>query len=383
MVFDHAGARRGRRPARAPADLPARRAGSSTTRWRSGRTPARSSAGRSARPTSTPRHVAAVGITNQRETTVVWDRAHRRAVHNAIVWQDTRTQAICDELAARRRRRPLQRRDRAAARDLLRRAQGRAGSSTTSTAPASAPRPASCSSAPSTPGCSGTSPAARRRRHPRHRRHQRLAHPADGPAHPRLGRRRSPRRSGIPLAMLPEIRSSSEVYGDVQAGHPHRRPGRRHPRRPAGGDLRAGLPRRRARPRTPTAPATSCCSTPASEIVALENGLLTTVCYRLGDASPVYALEGSIAVTGSLVQWLRDNLGLIKDAERDRGAGARRSTTTAAPTSCRPSPGCSPRTGAPTPAARSSGSPATSTRATSPARRWRPRRSRPARCSRR
>jgi glycerol kinase len=44
------------------------------------------------------------------------------------------------------------------------------------------------------------------------------------------------------------------------------------------------------------------------------HGLLTTVCYRLGDAAPVYALEGSIAVTGSLVQWLRDNLGLIRDA---------------------------------------------------------------------
>ena len=45
-----------------------------------------------------------------------------------------------------------------------------------------------------------------------------------------------------------------------------------------------------------------------------ENGLLTTVCYRIGDAAPVYALEGSIAVTGSLVQWLRDNLGLIQHA---------------------------------------------------------------------
>src|SRR6478752_1916332 len=44
-------------------------------------------------------HIAAVGITNQRETTVVWDRATGKPIHNAIVWQDTRTQAICDELA--------------------------------------------------------------------------------------------------------------------------------------------------------------------------------------------------------------------------------------------------------------------------------------------
>ena len=57
------------------------------------------------------------------------------------------------------------------------------------------------------------------------------------------------------------------------------------PRRPAGGDGRPGLLRRRARPRTPTAPATSCCSTPATEIVRSENGLLTTVCYQFGDAT--------------------------------------------------------------------------------------------------
>jgi glycerol kinase len=44
------------------------------------------------------------------------------------------------------------------------------------------------------------------------------------------------------------------------------------------------------------------------------NGLLTTVCYKIGAAAPVYALEGSIAVTGSLVQWLRDNLGMFSDA---------------------------------------------------------------------
>ena len=48
--------------------------------------------------------------------------------------------------------------------------------------------------------------------------------------------------------------------------------------------------------------------------VPSENGLLTTVCYKIGDQPTVYALEGSIAVTGSLVQWMRDNLGLISSA---------------------------------------------------------------------
>src|SRR5699024_4877585 len=51
-----------------------------------------------------------------------------------------------------------------------------------------------------------------------------------------------------------------------------------------------------------------------TEPVASKNGLLTTVAYKIGEAEAVYALEGSVAVTGSLVQWIRDNLGLIKDA---------------------------------------------------------------------
>jgi glycerol kinase len=51
-----------------------------------------------------------------------------------------------------------------------------------------------------------------------------------------------------------------------------------------------------------------------TELVQSKNGLLTTVGYQIGDDAPIYALEGSIAVTGSLVQWLRDNLGLIDDA---------------------------------------------------------------------
>ena len=71
------------------------------------------------------------------------------------------------------------------------------------------------------------------------------------------------------------------------------------------------------RPRTPTAPATSCIFNTGEEIVHSKNGLLTTVGYKLGDAAPHYALEGSIAVTGSLVQWLRDNLGMIIIAQRE------------------------------------------------------------------
>ncbi len=52
------------------------------------------------RPTSAPSNIDAVGITNQRETAIVWDKNTGEPVYNAIVWQDTRTQKICDELAA-------------------------------------------------------------------------------------------------------------------------------------------------------------------------------------------------------------------------------------------------------------------------------------------
>ena len=58
-----------------------------------------------------------------------------------------------------------------------------------------------------------------------------------------------------------------------------------------------------------------------TELVRSQAGLLTTVCYKFGDEPPVYALEGSIAVTGSAVQWLRDQLGIISGASRERVAG--------------------------------------------------------------
>ena len=57
-----------------------------------------------------------------------------------------------------------------------------------------------------------------------------------------------------------------------------------------------------------------------NEPVQSKSGLLTTVCYKIGDQPPVYALEGSIAITGALVQWLRDNLGHDQGGARDRGA---------------------------------------------------------------
>ena len=80
-------------------------------------------------------------------------------------------------------------------------------------------------------------------------------------------------------------------------------------------------------------------------------GLLTTVAYKFGAEPARYALEGSIAITGALVQWLRDNLGLIEKQLRHRGARREPSTTTAASTSFPRSPACTRPTGRTTRAA--------------------------------
>jgi glycerol kinase len=92
--------------------------------------------------------VVAVGITNQRETAVVWDKTTGKPVYNAIVWQDTRTQDIVERLSE----------DGGPSRPTSR-APRSSGSSRMSKALARRRRPATCSSERPTPGCSGTSPA--------------------------------------------------------------------------------------------------------------------------------------------------------------------------------------------------------------------------------
>ena len=116
------------------------------------------------------------------------------------------------------------------------------------------------------------------------------------------------------MSMLPEIRSSSEVYGEIR------------PRGALAGVPIAGI----LGDQQAATFGQACLSVgeakntygtgnfmlinTGNEKVASKNGLLTTVCYKIGDQATVYALEGSIAVSGSLVQWMRDNLGLIGSA---------------------------------------------------------------------
>jgi glycerol kinase len=120
----------------------------------------------------------------------------------------------------------------------------------------------------------------------------------------------------IPRAMLPDIRSSAALYGETPSGSD-----------PFGGPvpIHAMLGDQQA------ATVGQACFRPGeakntygtgnfmllntgTEIVPSESGLLTTACYRFGTENPVYALEGSVAVTGSAVQWLRDQIGLIESA---------------------------------------------------------------------
>ena len=119
---------------------------------------------------------------------------------------------------------------------------------------------------------------------------------------------------GIPLSMLPEIRSSSEVYGTGREGG-------MVPGVPIAGILGDQQAATFGQACFEVGMAKNTYGTgnfmlinTGTEPVPSKNGLLTTVCYKIGDQPTVYALEGSIAVSGSLVQWLRDNLGLISSA---------------------------------------------------------------------
>jgi hypothetical protein len=320
--------------------------------------------------------IAAVGITNQRETAVVWDKNTGIPVYNAIVWQDTRTQPIVDRLAATR------------------------ASSGTRTSSACRWRPTS--RAPRSSGSSRTSRGARegrgRRPHLRHDRHVGALEPhrrPDGGVHATdvtnasrtlfMDLKTLEWRDdiladfGVPRSMMPEIRSSSEVYGEArdtsllretpvagilgdqqaatfgqaafdageskntygtgcfifQTGHRDRQ---ERERSAHDGRLQA---RRRARP---------------------------TTRWRARSPSPDRSSSGCATSSAS-------------SPPRPRWRSwPRRSRTTAACTSCPRSRVCSRRTGVPTPAARSSASPATRTATTSPARRSRRPPSRPARC---
>src|ERR671936_728422 len=195
--------------------------------------------------------IAGLGITNQRETTVVWDRNTGEPVMNAIVWQDTRTDRLVDELS----------------RD--------GGLHITDVTNASRTMLMDLKSLSWDEDIAST--------------------------------------IGVPTSMLPEIRASSEVYGEVKNGG--------FTGVPIAGDLGDQQAATFGQACLDVGEAKNTYGTgnflllnTGTEAVQSKSGMLTTLGYKIGDNDAVYCLEGAIAITGALVQWLRDNLKMIKAA---------------------------------------------------------------------
>ncbi|MGP8303525.1 glycerol kinase GlpK [Streptomyces inhibens] len=255
--------------------------------------------------------LSALGITNQRETTVLWDRATGRPVHHAIVWQDTRTSQLCAELGGQD------------GQDRFRDATG-------------LPL-ASYFSGPKAAWLLDEMPGLRARA-------ERgeiafgtidswliwnLTGGTDGGVHvtdvTNAGRTMLMNLStlqwdpailsamNVPAAILPEIRSSAEVYGTAV--------GQLHgvPVASALGDQQAAVFGQTCygvgEAKNTYGTGSFLLLNTGNRPVPSKNGLLTTMGYQLGGEAPVYCLEGSIAITGALVQWFRDQLGIIASAD--------------------------------------------------------------------
>ena len=252
--------------------------------------------------------IAAIGMTNQRETTVVWDRKTGKPIHNAIVWQDRRTAGFCDQLRAQGHTETFQQKtgllidayfsgtkvkwildNVAGARERAEKGElafgtvdswlifNLSGGSLHLTDATNASRTL-------------------------------LYNIHTGEWDDELLA-----LLDVPRAMLPEVRSSSEVYGETAEGLL----GARIKIAGIAGDQQAAtfgqacLERGMAK----NTYGTGCfmLMNTAQEAVPSRNKLLTTVAWQLG-AERTYALEGSVFVAGAVVQWLRDGLGIIRSS---------------------------------------------------------------------
>jgi glycerol kinase len=254
--------------------------------------------------------LAAVGVTNQRETTVVWDRTTGEPVHNAIVWQDTRTDQICNELSGDGGQ------DRFRAKTGLPIATYFSGPKIKWILDNVDGVRVKAESGDVVFGNIDTWVIWQ------------LTGGPDGGAHVTDVTNASRTMMmnletldwddeilgilGVPRAMLPEIKASSEVYGEAKgdlAGIPV-----------AGdlGDQQAALFGQTCfavgEAKNTYGTGNFLLLNTGNEAVQSKSGLLTTLAYKIGDQPAVYCLEGAIAITGALVQWLRDNLGLIKES---------------------------------------------------------------------
>ena len=254
--------------------------------------------------------IAAVGVTNQRETTVVWDRTNGQPVFNAIVWQDTRTDQICNELSAD------------GGQDRFRAKTG---------LPI-----ATYFSGPKIKWILENVDGIREKAEAGDVIFGnidswviwQLTGGPDGGVHVTDVTNASRTMMmnletldwddeilgilGVPRAMLPEIRASSETYGEAKNGLAGI---------PVAGDLGDQQAALFGQTCFSVGEAKNTYGTgnflllnTGNEAVQSKSGLLTTLAYKIGDQPATYCLEGAIAITGALVQWLRDNIGLIKES---------------------------------------------------------------------
>jgi glycerol kinase len=250
--------------------------------------------------------VAGIGITNQRETTLVWDRFTGKPIHNAIVWQDRRTAGACDRLRARKLDKIIRRKtglvidayfSATKVQWILQNVRGaresaKAGDLAFGTVD-------SWLIWNLTGGKVHVTDASNASR-------TMLYDISKGDWDDELLK-----LFGVPRSMLPEVRSSSEVYGMTNLlGTPI-------PIAGIAGDQQAALFGQAC-----TKPGmakntygTGCfmLMNTGTKRIASKNNLLTTVAWRIGDRTE-YALEGSIFIAGAVVQWLRDGLEFFRSA---------------------------------------------------------------------
>jgi glycerol kinase len=256
--------------------------------------------------------IAGIGITNQRETAIIWNRKTGLPVYNGLVWQDTRTQDLIDAVEASH------------GSDLFRKKTGLPLATYFSAskivwildnvegARAAAEAGELAFGTPDTWVLWN------------------LTGGVDGGVHATDVTNASRTLLmdletcswdkdliaawGIPASLLPEIRSSSEIYGHAHSSSLLREV----PISGILGDQQAAtfgqVAFEAGESKNTYGTGNFLIVNTGTTPVQSKNGLLTTVAYQLGDEAPRYALEGSIAVTGSLIQWLRDNLGLISEA---------------------------------------------------------------------
>jgi len=256
--------------------------------------------------------LAAIGITNQRETTVAWDVTTGRPLHNAIVWQDTRTAEYLSTFSPEISKAITHK-------SGLPIAPYFAGSKMHWLIENSAGAKSAIASGTARFGTVDSWLLWN------------LSGGVQGGVHftdvtnasrtllmnletlqwddELLG------YFGIPRTVLPEIKSSSEIYATTD---PHGPLGSAVPIAGILGDQHAAMVGQvcfeRGESKTTYGTGNFALLNTGTEIVRSKNGLLSTVCYKFGDQPAMYALEGSVAVTGSAIQWLRDQLGIISNA---------------------------------------------------------------------